>query len=220
LNRSGYWKYFTTCFDIERITSALLQVLRDRLLENQTEADFAASAGPKALASHHLDVLSRQMCPHLCHFVVFSSVSCGRGNAGQTNYGMNNSIMERICEARVRDGLPGLAVQWGAVGDVGLVAEMQEEQQDIQIGQLCFENGFTYLYTDLLCAEVSFHHCQTLGLEYWFIHDVKTFWGLVFVMYLVSEPVLGCNNTALLIQNSSSNILRHFSYIYLYFSVV
>jgi fatty acid synthase len=47
---------------------------------------------------------------------------------------MNNSIMERICEARVRDGLPGLAVQWGTVGDVGLVAEMQEEQQDIQIG--------------------------------------------------------------------------------------
>jgi hypothetical protein len=58
---------------------------------------------------------------------------------------MNNSIMERICEARVRDGLPGLAVQWGAVGDVGLVAEMQEEQPDIQIGQLCFVNRFVQL---------------------------------------------------------------------------
>jgi fatty acid synthase len=113
-------------------------VLRDRLLENQTEADFAASAGPKALATHHFDVLSRQMCPHLRHFVVFSSVSCGLGNAGQTNYGINNSIMERICETRVRDGLPGLAVQWGAVGDVGLDAEMKEDQQDIQIGQFCF----------------------------------------------------------------------------------
>jgi hypothetical protein len=76
------------------------------------------------------------------------------------------------------------------------------------------ENGFIYLYTDLLCADVSFQRCQTLGIEYWFIHDVKTFWGLVFVMYLVSEPVLGCNNTALLIQNSSSNILGRFSYIY------
>lgn len=114
-----------------------LQVLRDKLLENQTEADFVTSAGPKSLATHHLDVLSRKMCPHLRHFVVFSSVSCGRGNAGQTNYGMNNSIMERICEARVRDGLPGLAVQWGAVGDVGLLAEKEEEQPDLQIGQLC-----------------------------------------------------------------------------------
>jgi len=82
-------------------SSVLLQVLQDRLLENQTEADFTASAGPKALATHHLDVLSRRMCPHLRHFVVFSSLACGYGNAGQTNYGMSNSIMERICEARV-----------------------------------------------------------------------------------------------------------------------
>jgi len=111
-----------------------LQVLQDRLLENQTEADFVTSAGPKSLATRHLDVLSRQMCPHLRHFVVFSSISCGRGNAGQTNYVMNNSIMERICEARVRDGLPGLALQWGCVGDVGLLAEKEQEQSLLQIG--------------------------------------------------------------------------------------
>jgi len=114
-----------------------LQVLRDRLLENQTEEDFVTSAGPKSLATRHLDVLSRQLCPHLRHFVVFSSVFCGHGNAGQTNYGMNNSVMERICEARVRDGLPGLAVQWGPVGDVGVLAEKEEENPDFQMGQLC-----------------------------------------------------------------------------------
>jgi fatty acid synthase len=119
-----------------------LQVLRDAILENQTEADFVTSAGPKAFATRHLDKLSRQMCPHLRHFVVFSSVSCGHGNAGQTNYGMSNSIMERICEARIRDGLPGLAVQWGAVGNVGLVAEMQEEQSKLEIGEFCSENSF------------------------------------------------------------------------------
>ena len=112
-------------------------MLREKFLENQTEADFVTSAGPKSHATHHLDVLSRQMCPHLRHFVVFSSLACGRGNAGQTNYAMNNSIMERICEARVRDGLPGLAVQWGAVGDVGLLAQKEEEQPDLQRGQLC-----------------------------------------------------------------------------------
>jgi fatty acid synthase len=50
--------------------------------------------------------------------------------------------MEHICEARVRDGLPGLAVQWGAVGDVGLVAEKQERHTDITIGQLCFRSSF------------------------------------------------------------------------------
>ncbi|KAJ9600111.1 hypothetical protein L9F63_009587 [Diploptera punctata] len=112
----------------------LAVVLKDALLVNQTEENFIESAGPKPIATHYLDVLSRKLCPELRHFVVFSSVSCGRGNAGQTNYGMNNSIMERICEARVRDGLPALAVQWGAVGDVGLVADMQEENTEIVIG--------------------------------------------------------------------------------------
>lgn len=52
------------------------------------------------------------------YFVVFSSLSCGRGIIGQTNYGMANSIMERICEKRKKDGYPALAIQWGAVGDV------------------------------------------------------------------------------------------------------
>jgi fatty acid synthase len=120
-----------------------LQVLQDAVLENQTEEAFATSAAPKAVATRHLDKLSRQMCPHLRHFVVFSSVSCGRGNAGQSNYGMNNSVMERICEARVRDGLPGLAVQWGAVGDVGMVAEMLEERPNLEIGEFCSEKVFT-----------------------------------------------------------------------------
>jgi fatty acid synthase len=49
---------------------------------------------------------------------------------------MSNSVMERICEARVRDGLPGLAVQWGIVGDVGLVADMLEENVEVVIGVL------------------------------------------------------------------------------------
>lgn len=55
--------------------------------------------------------------------MVFSSVSCGRGNAGQSNYGFANSAMERVCEQRRHDDLPGLAIQWGAIGDVGVVLE-------------------------------------------------------------------------------------------------
>ena len=48
-------------------------------------------------------------------------MSSGRGNAGQTNYGFANSAMERICEERMKSGLPGIAIQWGAIGDVGLI---------------------------------------------------------------------------------------------------
>ncbi|KAF9794029.1 hypothetical protein SFRURICE_010512 [Spodoptera frugiperda] len=66
-------------------------------------------------------------------FVIFSSVSCGRGNAGQTNYGYSNSVMERICEDRKSAGFPALAVQWGAIADVGLVADLQEEDIQLEI---------------------------------------------------------------------------------------
>lgn len=109
-------------------------MLKDALFENQTEDDFIASAGPKAIATTLLDKYSRTMCPKLKHFVIFSSVSCGRGNAGQTNYGMSNSVMERICEVRQSEGLPALAVEWGAVGEVGLVADMAEDNQEVVIG--------------------------------------------------------------------------------------
>lgn len=63
---------------------------------------------PKVTGTKNLDVVSRKHCPELDYFVVFSSVSCGRGNAGQVNYGFANSTMERICEARQEIGLPGV----------------------------------------------------------------------------------------------------------------
>nr|CAI5852763.1 unnamed protein product [Callosobruchus analis] len=112
----------------------LAVILQDAIFENQTVETFSTSFGPKATATRYLDEATREMCPDLKDFVIFSSVSCGRGNAGQTNYGMANSIMERICEKRRKDGYPGLAIEWGAVGEVGLVAEMQTEQHEIEIG--------------------------------------------------------------------------------------
>ncbi|XP_035738088.1 fatty acid synthase-like [Vespa mandarinia] len=83
--------------------------LKDNICRNQTLQTFKESFKGKAWASKCLDEVTRKLCPDLRHFVVFSSVSCGRGNAGQTNYGMANSIMERIYEKRV--GLSRLAIQ-------------------------------------------------------------------------------------------------------------
>ncbi|CAF4803306.1 unnamed protein product [Pieris macdunnoughi] len=112
----------------------LAVILKDSIFQNQTPETFKTSYGPKAQATIHLDKHSRILCPKLKDFVIFSSVSCGRGNAGQTNYGFSNSVMERICELRKRQGLPALAVQWGAVGDVGLVADMQDKDIQLEIG--------------------------------------------------------------------------------------
>ncbi|CAH0713521.1 unnamed protein product, partial [Brenthis ino] len=112
----------------------LAVILKDSIFQNQTPEKFRISFAPKAEATMNLDKLSRKLCPQLKDFVIFSSVSCGRGNAGQTNYGFSNSVMERICEWRKQLGLPALAVQWGAVGDVGLVADMQDEDVQLEIG--------------------------------------------------------------------------------------
>ena len=98
-------------------------VLRDEVFQNQTVQAFEQVCAPKATVTVHLDELTRKYCPELEYFVVFSSSVCGRGNSSQTNYGWANSVMERICEMRVADGLHGLAIQWGCVGQVGFVAE-------------------------------------------------------------------------------------------------
>ena len=77
-------------------------------MENQTEENFKIVSYPKVEGTLCLDKASREICPYLRYFVVFSSVSCGRGNAGQANYGWANSVMERICEERQAVGLPGV----------------------------------------------------------------------------------------------------------------
>lgn len=95
-------------------------MLCDSILENQTCDKYLESFGPKVLATQYLDELSRVLCQRLKCFVVFSSAACGRGNAGQSNYGMANSIMERIVEKRVEDNLPGTAIQWVSIWKVQL----------------------------------------------------------------------------------------------------
>jgi fatty acid synthase, animal type len=125
----------------------LAVVLHDDLFENQNEKSFADCLAPKTKATKFLDDFSRLHCPHLKHFVVFSSVSCGRGNAGQSNYGMANSVMERIVEERSKLGLPAKAIQWGAIGDVGLLADLQERKIDLEVGG-------TFLQGIASCLEV------------------------------------------------------------------
>lgn len=75
---------------------------------NQTTENFESVCKPKVFGTMYLDKVTRELCKDsLDWFVVFSSVSCGRGNAGQANYGLANSFMERICEQRKADGLHG-----------------------------------------------------------------------------------------------------------------
>ncbi|XP_073960833.1 fatty acid synthase-like isoform X2 [Choristoneura fumiferana] len=109
----------------------LAAVWHDAFLENQTPENFLAVTKPKIDGTRALDVASRELAQQLDYFVVFSSVACGRGTHGQSNYGLANSAMERLCEQRQADSLPALAVQWGAIGDVGIVATVTKGVSDI-----------------------------------------------------------------------------------------
>ena len=111
-----------------------MQVLKDAFMENQSASEYTAVYNPKAAATIALDTASRTLCPELDYFVAFSSVSCGRGNAGQSNYGLANSVLERVCELRQQSGLPGLAIQWGAIGDVGLIMDAMGGSNDSEVG--------------------------------------------------------------------------------------
>ncbi|KAI1292280.1 Fatty acid synthase [Halotydeus destructor] len=111
-------------------------VYRDSLFKDQTIEQFKEVCGPKAEATLYLDQLSRQLCPELDYFVVFSSLSCGRGNAGQTNYNYANGLMDSVCVDRVANGFPGQSIQWGVVGDVGIVSETSASNDVILLGTM------------------------------------------------------------------------------------
>ncbi|ETN77217.1 thioesterase domain protein [Necator americanus] len=115
----------------------LAMVLRDCLFENQNVQNFKDAAEAKYYGTINLDYATRTLCDEsLRWFVVFSSITSGRGNAGQTNYGWSNSTMERMIEQRREDGYPGIAIQWGAIGDVGVILENMGDNNTVVGGTL------------------------------------------------------------------------------------
>ena len=76
-------------------------------MENQTTENFHEVGKPKVTGTDNLDKATRLHNKSLDWFVVFSSAVAHFGNLGVANYGYANSYMERVCEQRIKDGLPG-----------------------------------------------------------------------------------------------------------------
>jgi thioesterase domain-containing protein/NAD(P)-dependent dehydrogenase (short-subunit alcohol dehydrogenase family)/acyl carrier protein len=95
-------------------------VLDDGLLTHLTEERFTRVLAPKAIGAWNLHVALAKV--HLDHFVLFSSVSALIGTPGQGNYAAANSFLDALAHHRRALGLPALSVNWGALGQVGIVA--------------------------------------------------------------------------------------------------
>lgn len=88
-------------------------ILNPAAFVNITDEHFIEVIQPKVAVTTQLHEASAKLCPKLKHFVVYSSISSGRGNPGQVNYGMANAAMEKIILMRHKMGLPAKAIQWG-----------------------------------------------------------------------------------------------------------
>jgi len=66
---------------------------------------------------------------HLDFFVLYSSATTMVGNPGQGNYVAGNLYLEALAAYRRSQGLPALAVGWGAIEDVGYLVREKEVKE-------------------------------------------------------------------------------------------
>jgi acyl transferase domain-containing protein/NADPH:quinone reductase-like Zn-dependent oxidoreductase/acyl carrier protein len=99
-------------------------VLDDGLIAGMQPARTRAVLAPKVDGAAHLDQATRGAA--LDYFVAFSSATTMVGNPGQGAYVAANGYLQGLMRRRRAAGLPGLAVGWGAIGDVGILARDQD----------------------------------------------------------------------------------------------
>ncbi len=99
-------------------------VLDDALIAMQQPDRVAAVLAPKVAGADNLDRATRGAA--LDYFVAFSSVAAMVGNPGQGAYVAANGYLQGLMARRRAEGLPGLAVGWGAISDAGLLARDPE----------------------------------------------------------------------------------------------
>ncbi len=102
-------------------------VLDDASIEYLDEERMWTAMRPKAIGAWNLHLLTKHIPLDL--FVLFSSVTSTIGNPGQANYVAGNAFLDMLAYRRRAQGLPGLTVNWGRIGEVGYVANSDDATQ-------------------------------------------------------------------------------------------
>ncbi|HTS94248.1 MAG TPA: SDR family NAD(P)-dependent oxidoreductase [Stellaceae bacterium] len=105
-------------------------VLDDSTIANLDAERLQRVLRPKVLGAENLDLATRG--DSLGYFVLFSSVVTLIGNPGQGGYVAANGYLEGLARRRRRLGLPALAIGWGPIADVGVVARDQKVKANLE----------------------------------------------------------------------------------------
>ncbi len=106
---------------------------------------FESVVRPKMLGGLVIDELTRGL--ELDLFVAFSSVTALIGNVAQAGYVAGNLALEALVRARRQAGRAGLAVGWGAIGDIGYVArnDLGDTMERLGVGLLAVPEALQVL---------------------------------------------------------------------------
>ncbi|MEN8215012.1 MAG: type I polyketide synthase [Pseudomonadota bacterium] len=122
-------------------------VLEDALLQRQNWAQFSRVMAPKVAGAWNLHKLTQDIA--LDFFVCFSSSTALLGAAGQGNYAAANAFMDGLAQHRRDLGLPGLSINWGPWGEIGMAAALDTRDQarwsDLGIGNIAPTRGVEIL---------------------------------------------------------------------------
>jgi NADPH:quinone reductase-like Zn-dependent oxidoreductase/malonyl CoA-acyl carrier protein transacylase/NAD(P)-dependent dehydrogenase (short-subunit alcohol dehydrogenase family)/SAM-dependent methyltransferase len=100
--------------------------LNDTILDLLTFDQWERSIMPKVAGSINL----HKHLEGLQFFVMLSSVAGVVGHSSQANYAAGNTFQDALARHRTAHGLPAVAIDLGAVGSVGAVAEAGDAMRD------------------------------------------------------------------------------------------
>lgn len=104
-------------------------VLDDCLLTDLDPKRLHKVLAPKMSGAWNLHRQTREL--PLDFFLLYSSMSSVIGNRGQANYAAANSFLDALSHHRRALQLPALAINWGAIGEVGYVARNEQVREHL-----------------------------------------------------------------------------------------